>query len=76
MQNKKFKNNYILTEKDKKLLIDLYYQNIKFKEMKEITNFPYRKIRDFFKNNNLNLVKRYTLNENYFDSIDNAKQAY
>lgn len=76
MQNKNFHNNYILTENDKKLLLDLYYQNIKFEEMKEITNFPTRKIRNFFKDNNLSLTKRYTLNEDYFENINTEKKAY
>lgn len=76
MQNKYFNNDYILTEKDKKTLLDLYYQNIKLEEMKRITNFPIRKIRNFFRDNNLNLIKRYTLNENYFENVNTPKKAY
>ena len=76
MQNKHFYNNYILTKEDEKLLLSLYYDNIKLDEMIEKTHFPYRKITDFFKRNNLNLVKRYKLNEQYFDIIDTDKKAY
>lgn len=74
MQNKHFYNNYILTKEDEKLLLSLYYDNIKLDEMIEKTHFPYRKITDFFKRNNLNLVKRYKLNEQYFDIIDTDKK--
>lgn len=76
MQNKHFYNNYILTKEDEELLLSLYYDNIKFNEMIEITHFPHRKITDFFKRNNLNLVKRYKLNEQYFNTIDTDKKAY
>ena len=76
MQNKHFYNNYILTKEDEELLLSLYYDNIKLNAMIERTHFPNRKITDFFKRNNLSLVKRYKLNEQYFNIIDTNKKAY
>lgn len=76
MQNKNYKNDYTLTESDENLLLSMYYDNIKFDKMIELTKLPNRKVRKFFKDKGLGLVKRYTLNESYFDTIDTSKKAY
>lgn len=67
---------YILTDKDEELLIKLYHANKKFEEIAMITGFPHRKIRSFYNKNNMPLVKRYSLNSNYFEKIDTEQKAY
>lgn len=67
---------YILTDKDKELLIELYYADKKFEDIANTTGFPHRKIRSFYNENNMPLVKRYSFNSDYFESIDTKQKAY
>lgn len=74
--NKYKPNNYHLTTEDERQLVDMYYRNIKFDEMYRITKIPSRKIQSFFKERNMDLVKRYNIDDNYFRKINTPKKAY
>lgn len=67
---------HILSTSDKETLLNLYYSDIKFEEMYKITKIPRRQIRSFFKERELELVKRYNFNEKYFKSINTKEKAY
>lgn len=69
-----------LTNKDKENIINNYYhyKDLTFKEIANICNVSERAFARVLKENNINtkLKNRYTLNQNYFESIDNEHKAY
>lgn len=67
---------YILTDEYKELLIELYNANKKIWKIADTTGFPHRKIKGFYKKNNMSLVKRYSFNSKYFEIIDTKQKAY
>ena len=69
-----------LTDKDKQNIINSYYQykNLKFKELAELCNVSERAYSRVLKENNIDthIKNRYTLNQNYFETIDTEHKAY
>lgn len=70
----------LLTDNDKKKIIDVFYNKKKlcFKEISDLLRFSERAISRVLKESNINTKRknRYTLNENYFNKIDNQNKAY
>lgn len=67
---------YEMTKNDKDNLLKYYTEGISLNAMYSITKIPKRQIAKFFKDNDLNLTKRYNVIENYFDNIDTKEKAY
>lgn len=67
---------HTINEIESKNLLRMYYEGLKFEDMYVKTNIPKRKIRKFFKDKNMPLVKRYRIIEDYFDTIDTKNKAY
>lgn len=70
----------LLTDSNKKEIITTFYSNkdLGFKDISDLLGFSERAISRVLKESNINTKRRnrYTLNENYFGSIDNQNKAY
>lgn len=67
---------YEMTNHDKENLLKMYNNNITLDKMYELTKIPKRQIAKYFKDNNLDLIRRYTVNNKYFNNIDSESKAY
>lgn len=67
---------YEMTNHDKENLLKMYNNNITVDKMYASTKIPRRQIVKYFKDNNLDLVKRYVVNNKYFNNIDSESKAY
>lgn len=69
-----------LTNEDKQKIIDSYYlyKDLKFKELAELCGVSDRAYARVLKENNIDthIKNRYTLNQNYFETIDTEHKAY
>lgn len=70
----------LLTDEDKKNIIQTFYnsKNLSFKEISNLLGFSERAISRVLKESDINTKRknRYTLNENYFNTIDTQDKAY
>lgn len=67
-----------LTEKDKELILSMYYSKTSFEDMSKNFGYSDRAVRRVLKELGVNtrLKNRYTLNEDYFEEIDSDDKAY
>jgi 5-bromo-4-chloroindolyl phosphate hydrolysis protein len=67
-----------LTESDKQKVLELYYAMIPSKEIQKTLDISHRCYRSVLKEFNINgkLKNRYSINEFFFDNIDNDEKAY
>jgi hypothetical protein len=67
-----------LTESDKQKVLELYYAMIPSKEIQKTLDISHRCYRSVLKEFNINgkLKNRYSINEAFFDKIDNDEKAY
>ena len=74
------KSYNLLTEQDKQNIIDTYYNktDMNFNEISNLLQVSERSFARVLKENNINtsLKNRYTLNENYFDTINSEHKSY
>lgn len=75
-----YKNEKELTIEEKKEIIDFYYNNqdVNVEEIRKKFKLTKRAMPNIFKEFNINSLKRnrYTLDESFFDDIDNELKAY
>lgn len=78
MPKAKGKNYRQLSDDDKNLIIKLYSSGLNFKEIMEIIPMTKRALPQVLKENNINTKRRnrYSLNEDYFETIDTEHKAY
>lgn len=66
------------TEEDVKNILDLYYKNVDFFEIRKILNISERGMFRCLRENGINTKRknRYSLNESFFKNIDTEEKAY
>lgn len=67
-----------LTEEDKQSIVDAYFDNIAFSKLPEYLDISQRAVARVLKDKGVNtrLKNRYTLDRDYFESIDTEQKAY
>lgn len=67
-----------LSEQDKQVIISMYYKNVPFQNISSELNVSKRSVPRVLKEAGINtsLKNRYTLNDDYFESINTEKKAY